>query len=94
MNLIQYMISFIQGVVWIPQHHSILKVQICFRYANNMRLTHSEFVIDEINLDVLGHEMMPVVHFPWVEIRGKLKSGMSDSLPQKSDFRYEYLLYN
>lgn len=52
-----------------------------------MRLTHSEFVIDEINLDVLGHEMMPVVHFLWVEIRGKLKSGKSDSLPQRSDFK-------
>lgn len=64
------------------------KIVFNFRYASNMRLSPSEFAIEDMNLDVLGHKMTPVVHFPWVEINGRLKTGSSAPLPQKCEFRY------
>ncbi|KAG8249952.1 hypothetical protein J6590_009081 [Homalodisca vitripennis] len=56
-------------------------------HVSDMRMISSEFEMEETNLDVLGHRMMPSVTFQWIEVNGKLKTGLGTTAPLKSEFR-------
>ncbi|XP_054287955.1 uncharacterized protein LOC129003680 [Macrosteles quadrilineatus] len=62
-------------------HIEDLSVQV-----TDMQLTSSEPILEQTNMDVLGHRMVPVVTFHWAEIKGKLKAGVGNKEPHKFDF--------